>query len=248
MYPLHSTLRRRHTNDMAPQIIDNYYILNSLFGLTTEAILKISSTYSRIARFLGPTWGPPGSCRPQMGPMLAPWTLLSGFVVFAIQHWPMVSPHNESLRWKTSQCHDVLMIHSDIVLRCLYCVILCFCAPLSVDFIHVLQNCFICTAVATAEALGIRYLRMRVITLIETKRNETEQNHHQQVLSDILCNVSPEMILYMCISLVFAPFPQSVYTRWYSSPVIKISQLHLSTESPSRSLTYWGRNTRAATL
>ena len=24
----------------------------------------------------GPTWGPPGSCRPQMGPMLAPWTLL----------------------------------------------------------------------------------------------------------------------------------------------------------------------------
>ena len=28
---------------------------------------------------MGPTWGPPGSCRPQMGPMLAPWTLLSGF-------------------------------------------------------------------------------------------------------------------------------------------------------------------------
>ena len=27
-------------------------------------------------RFMGPTWGPPGSCRTQMGPMLAPWTLL----------------------------------------------------------------------------------------------------------------------------------------------------------------------------
>ena len=25
-----------------------------------------------------PTWGPPGSCRPQMGPMLAPWTMLLG--------------------------------------------------------------------------------------------------------------------------------------------------------------------------
>ena len=25
-------------------------------------------------------WGPPGSCRPQMGPMLASWTLLSGFI------------------------------------------------------------------------------------------------------------------------------------------------------------------------
>ena len=33
---------------------------------------------AQIARFVGPTWGPPGSCRPQMGPMLAPWTLLSG--------------------------------------------------------------------------------------------------------------------------------------------------------------------------
>ena len=32
----------------------------------------------RIAKFMGPTWGSPGSCRPQMGPMLAPWTLLSG--------------------------------------------------------------------------------------------------------------------------------------------------------------------------
>ena len=33
---------------------------------------------SHIAKFMGPIWGPSGSCRPQMGPMLAPWTLLSG--------------------------------------------------------------------------------------------------------------------------------------------------------------------------
>ena len=33
---------------------------------------------SHKAKFMGPTWGPPGSCRPQMGPMLAPWNLLSG--------------------------------------------------------------------------------------------------------------------------------------------------------------------------
>ena len=39
---------------------------------------------SQIARFLGPTWGPPGSCRPQMGPMMAPWTLLSGVSYFAV--------------------------------------------------------------------------------------------------------------------------------------------------------------------
>ena len=32
---------------------------------------------TQITKFMGPTWGPPGSCRPHMGPMLAPWTLLS---------------------------------------------------------------------------------------------------------------------------------------------------------------------------
>ena len=35
-----------------------------------------------IIKFMGPTWGPPGSCRPQIGPMLAPWTLLSGYTSF----------------------------------------------------------------------------------------------------------------------------------------------------------------------
>ena len=34
--------------------------------------------FPQIANFMGPTWGPSGSCRPEMGPMLAPWTLLSG--------------------------------------------------------------------------------------------------------------------------------------------------------------------------
>ena len=32
----------------------------------------------QIAKFIGPSWGTTGSCRPQMGPMLVPWTLLSG--------------------------------------------------------------------------------------------------------------------------------------------------------------------------
>ena len=30
---------------------------------------------SQIAKFMGPIWGPPGCCRPQMGPMLAPMNL-----------------------------------------------------------------------------------------------------------------------------------------------------------------------------
>ena len=43
--------------------------------------LVLSSFHNKstqIARFMGPTWGPPGDDRTQVGPMLAPWTLLSG--------------------------------------------------------------------------------------------------------------------------------------------------------------------------
>ena len=36
------------------------------------------SVHPKIARFIRPTWGPPGSCRPQVNPMLAQWTLLLG--------------------------------------------------------------------------------------------------------------------------------------------------------------------------
>ena len=36
-----------------------------------------------IARFMGPTWGPSGANRTQVGPMLAPWTLLSGNISYS---------------------------------------------------------------------------------------------------------------------------------------------------------------------
>ena len=46
--------------------------------MITDIITHLFQQWSQITKFMGPTWGPPGSCRPQMGPMLAPWTLLSG--------------------------------------------------------------------------------------------------------------------------------------------------------------------------
>ena len=42
-----------------------------------DSSLKKEGT--QIAKFMGPTLGPLGTCQPQMGPMLAPWTLLSGY-------------------------------------------------------------------------------------------------------------------------------------------------------------------------
>ena len=49
---------------------------NDMKLLAWRRVLSISSTFEA-ARFMGPTWGPPGTCWPQVGPMLAPWTLLS---------------------------------------------------------------------------------------------------------------------------------------------------------------------------
>ena len=51
---------------------------------------------SQIARFVGPTWGPPGADRTQVGPMLAPWILLSGLLLL----WSatdQIYPHSSGL-------------------------------------------------------------------------------------------------------------------------------------------------------
>ena len=43
--------------------------------------------HTLIARFMGPTWGLPGANRSQVGPMLAPWSLLSRYPnVWYLQH------------------------------------------------------------------------------------------------------------------------------------------------------------------
>ena len=70
--------------------INSFCVLSNIM-LYCSAIYRESMVFhedqintTQIARFMGPTWGPPGSCRPQMGPMLAPWTLLPGMVTRAL--------------------------------------------------------------------------------------------------------------------------------------------------------------------
>ena len=49
---------------------------------TTTTIITTTTTTTTttlIARFIGPTWGPCGADRTQVGPMLAAWTLLFGY-------------------------------------------------------------------------------------------------------------------------------------------------------------------------
>ena len=44
----------------------------------------IYGSFTLIARFMGPTWGPSGADRTQVGPMLTLWTLLSGQTLVSI--------------------------------------------------------------------------------------------------------------------------------------------------------------------
>ena len=52
---------------------------------TLDFCQQVALMWSLVARFMGPTWGPSGADRTQVGPMLAPWTLLSGMVKLMIQ-------------------------------------------------------------------------------------------------------------------------------------------------------------------
>ena len=59
-----------------------------------DAVKTKSSIASLKAMFMGPTWGPPGAnrCGPQLGPMLAPWTLLSGIIVRCFCFFTLLDP------------------------------------------------------------------------------------------------------------------------------------------------------------
>ena len=45
-----------------------------------QQLFYLDMIYAPIARFMGPTWGPSAADRTQVGPMLSPWTLLSGML------------------------------------------------------------------------------------------------------------------------------------------------------------------------
>ena len=69
--------------------ITKLFVCGNVFFLT--AIFQSKSKFipqalSQIAKFMGPTWGPPGFCRPQVGPILDPWTLLS-WILWTMWVW-----------------------------------------------------------------------------------------------------------------------------------------------------------------
>ena len=76
----------KETSTYVPLVRDGvakaaHYIDWPFIRLTISSQGANNAKTSQIATFMGPTWGPPGSCRPQMGPVFGPWTLLSGVFI-----------------------------------------------------------------------------------------------------------------------------------------------------------------------
>ena len=62
-------------------LLSFFFLDNGLSAIQVEVIISADPyKHTQIAKFMGPIWGPPGSCRPQMGPMLAPQILLSAYL------------------------------------------------------------------------------------------------------------------------------------------------------------------------
>ena len=71
---------------------------------------------SQKAKFMGPTWGPPGSCRPQLGPLLAPWIFLSAIVIVTFGYF---SPEKADVKQVSRQIHHCSAnIHSFCLVPC----------------------------------------------------------------------------------------------------------------------------------
>ena len=62
---------------------------------------------SLIVRFMGPSWGPSGADRPQVGPTLGPWTLLSGLLYRKLPYSPVIHYHPLSGRRLSPTCLSI---------------------------------------------------------------------------------------------------------------------------------------------
>ena len=77
-----------------------HYLFTStgcFFHRSSKAVWMIGRQIFPDNKFMGPIWDPPGSCQPKMGPMLAPWTLLSGLFLWHQSHnrvwWLLMAWH-----------------------------------------------------------------------------------------------------------------------------------------------------------
>ena len=81
--------------------------MDSRYKDTTD----IFSLSSLIARFMGPTWGPSGADRTQVGPMLAPWTLLSGMEIPILVRYLYTEITTQEELWLQTKSQATILLY-----------------------------------------------------------------------------------------------------------------------------------------
>ena len=76
LWPLYGT--HDHFYKVITYVIWN---INSQISMMPSTVPHMPMITTQIAKFMGPSWCPPGSWRPQVGPMLATWILLSEYSI-----------------------------------------------------------------------------------------------------------------------------------------------------------------------
>ena len=83
--------------------------------------ILLHCTVTQIAKFVWPTWGPPGSWRPQVGPTLAPWILLSGKLLHGAVPYRVARvlhcTHGDVMTWKCCHMTPIITIGLFILSR-----------------------------------------------------------------------------------------------------------------------------------
>ena len=101
-----------------------------------QGIRTLMTNYiqSLIARFMGPTWGHYGADRTQVGPMLAPWMLLSGLFM-----WGVISSSSRNFISRIIQQNTFHMHNISTKMSQMY-----FCGGCKRSWeVHQADNCYI---------------------------------------------------------------------------------------------------------
>ena len=108
---------------------------NSTYPMTPQAPgFTWQSKTSQIAKLTGPTWGPPRCCRPQMDPVLAPWTSLSGVCCKRHPSWILrVTMSLESMNISTQMIVCTLSVKLEMIAICFTVARLSLEKPLQVS-------------------------------------------------------------------------------------------------------------------
>ena len=125
----------------------------------------------QVTRFMGPTWGPPGSCRPQMGPVLSPWTLLSGPIRWTRMYARLIYRGYTTVNRlrETHICFYFVVMH--------LCELSCYVIThdsinriiiISLSSFMVMYNIFICKLYLTFRRLLTEFFGIRDVIASET--------------------------------------------------------------------------------